>query len=90
MLIITLTGHAAFLNSAALTYFNIAENQPDPLGGKFERGSDGKLTGVVREYALLQIERLMSDRIPDVEATAQLKRSSSTRPPRSASPRCRT
>jgi predicted amidohydrolase YtcJ len=74
VLIVTLTGHAAFINSAALPYFNIAANQPDPLGGKFERDRDGKLTGVVREYALLQIERLMSDRVPDVEATAELKR----------------
>ncbi len=74
VLIITLTGHAAFINSAALKYFDIAENQPDPLGGKFERDSNGKLTGVVREYALLQIERVMSDRVPDVDATAELKR----------------
>jgi predicted amidohydrolase YtcJ len=74
VMIVTLTGHAAFLNSAALTRFGISENLQDPLGGKYERGADGKLTGVLREYALLQLERSMADKAPDAQAIAQLRK----------------
>jgi len=73
VMIVTLTGHAAFLNSAALTRFRIGERQQDPLGGKFERGTDGKLTGVLREYALLGLERSMADSVSDAESAAQLQ-----------------
>jgi predicted amidohydrolase YtcJ len=44
-------GHADILNSAALTRLGIGEDIADPMGGRFERGPDGKLTGVAREYA---------------------------------------
>jgi hypothetical protein len=45
----TFTGHASILNSAALSKFGIGENEPDPLGGRYERSEDGKLSGVLRE-----------------------------------------
>src|SRR6201996_3689272 len=45
----TFTGHALVLNSAALRFYNIPDNQPDPLGGRFERDAKGRLTGAVRE-----------------------------------------
>jgi predicted amidohydrolase YtcJ len=73
VLLVTFTGHAGFLNSAALSRFGITEAQQDPLGGKYERDKAGKLTGVLREYALMQLERDMADKVPDAEATAQLK-----------------
>ncbi len=44
-------GHANILNSSALTRLGIGEDIADPMGGRFERGPDGKLTGVAREYA---------------------------------------
>jgi predicted amidohydrolase YtcJ len=74
VMLVTFTGHAAFLNSAFMKRFGITEAQQDPMGGKFERGADGKLTGVLREYALLQLERSMADNVSDAEATAQLKK----------------
>ena len=73
VMLVTFTGHAAFLNSAALRKFGIREDQPNPLGGKYERGPDGKLTGVVREYALMNLERQLADGTPDAAALQQLQ-----------------
>ena len=74
VMLVTFTGHAAILNSAFMTRFGVTETQQDPLGGKYERGADGRLTGVLREYALLQLERSMADNVSDTEAAAQLKK----------------
>jgi hypothetical protein len=51
---VTLTsgpGHGAVFNSAALRALG-ADGARDPLGGWLERGSDGRATGRVDEYAL--------------------------------------
>jgi predicted amidohydrolase YtcJ len=69
----TFTGHGMILNSAGLRFYNISENQPDPLGGHFERDAKGRLTGTLREYAILNIERAAADRVPDSAAIAQLR-----------------
>jgi predicted amidohydrolase YtcJ len=69
----TFTGHAMILNTAGLKFYNIAENQPDPMGGRFERDAKGRLTGTVREYALMNIERAAADRVPDSAAIVQLR-----------------
>lgn len=73
VVIITLTGHAAFLNSAALARFGVSEAQEDPLGGRYERDGKGELTGVLREYAVMQLERRMADSTPDEVALRELK-----------------
>jgi predicted amidohydrolase YtcJ len=69
----TFTGHAMILNTAGLKFYNIAENQPDPMGGRFEHDAKGRLTGTVREYALMNIERAAADRVPDSAAIVQLR-----------------
>ena len=69
----TLTGHAAILNSAALTVLGIRENQPDPLGGRFERSREGRLTGVLREYAARLAFRRLTDLTNDGDALSQLR-----------------
>jgi predicted amidohydrolase YtcJ len=69
----TFTGHGMILNSAGLRFYNISENQTDPLGGHFERDAKGRLTGTLREYAILNIERAAADRVPDSAAIAQLR-----------------
>lgn len=45
-------GHGVVLNSLAMKVLNIAENEPDPLGGWYKRkdGSD-TITGALYEYA---------------------------------------
>ncbi len=69
----TFTGHATILNTAGLRFYNIADNQPDPLGGRFERDAKGRLTGTIREYALLNMERAAADRVPEAAAVAQIR-----------------
>jgi predicted amidohydrolase YtcJ len=44
-------GHTSYVNSRALQIADVNEKTPDPQGGKFERGPDGKLTGRVEESA---------------------------------------
>ncbi len=70
----TLTGHALILNSSALARAGIRENQPDPLGGRYERSQDGRLTGVIREYAAFNVKRTLSDQTSEADALAELRR----------------
>jgi predicted amidohydrolase YtcJ len=44
-------GHSAWFNTRALNLADVNEKTPDPPGGKFERGADGKLTGRALESA---------------------------------------
>ncbi len=69
----TFTGHGMILNTAGLRFYNISQNQPDPLGGRFERDAKGRLTGTLREYAIMNIERAAADRVPESAAIAQLR-----------------
>jgi predicted amidohydrolase YtcJ len=66
------TGHASILNSLALAKLAVREDEPDPQGGKFVRGSDGKLTGRIFEFAQFQIDRRLSELVNDEEAVRQL------------------
>ena len=69
----TFTGHAWIVNSAALTRAGIREDQPDPLGGRYERSPDGRLTGVIREYAVDTASRSLADQTSEVDALAELR-----------------
>ena len=71
----TLTNHAWIMNSAALAKAGIREGQPDPAGGRFERSSDGRLTGVIREYAVFDVERTFADQTSEADALAELRKS---------------
>jgi predicted amidohydrolase YtcJ len=73
VMLTTLTGHAVLMNSAALAEADIAEDQKDPMGGRYERSADGKLTGVVREYAVLNLNRRLASSASDAEALRQLR-----------------
>jgi predicted amidohydrolase YtcJ len=42
-------GHTAFVNSAALNKADINDQTPNPAGGAYEHGADGKLTGRVMD-----------------------------------------
>jgi hypothetical protein len=69
----TFTGHAMILNTAGLRFYNISDNQADPMGGRFERDDKGRLTGTLREYAVMNIARAAADRVPDTAAIEQLR-----------------
>ena len=73
VILTTLTGHAVLMNSAALAKAGIREDQKDPVGGRYERSAAGKLTGVLREYAVLNLERKLGTMPSDAEATEQLR-----------------
>lgn len=69
----TFTNHAWIMNSAALAKAGIREDQPDPLGGRFERSSDGRLTGVIREYAVFNVERTFANETSEADALSELR-----------------
>jgi predicted amidohydrolase YtcJ len=66
------TGHAGILNSLALTKLGVSEDEPDPEGGKLVRGSDGRLTGRIFEYAQFQVDRRRSELVNDKDSVRQL------------------
>jgi len=69
----TISGHASILNSAALTEFGIRDGKTDPLGGRYERTPNGRLTGVLREYAGLDLERKLADLASESDAVKELR-----------------
>lgn len=72
--ILFITDHASILNSAALDRLGIREDQANPLGGRYERFADGRLTGVLREYASLQAVRKLADLTGEADALAELRK----------------
>ncbi len=73
VLLVTLTGRGFILNSTGLTFFGGADNQEYPAGRRFERDAKGRLTGVVREYAGMDIERTVENAVPEKDAVTQLR-----------------
>jgi len=69
----TFTGHSEILNTPAFLKVGIGENAIDPKGGRFERDATGRLTGVVREYAVLQVARRLADSTNDTDAQRELQ-----------------
>lgn len=73
VILTSITGHAIIANSAALKAAGFREDQPDPLGGRFERLPNGRLSGVLREYARFQMVRNLANITSDDDAVAQLR-----------------
>jgi predicted amidohydrolase YtcJ len=73
VIIQTITGHAMIMNSAALALVDVSGKQADPMGGRFERFPDGRLSGVIREYAVLQMNRKLTSLASESEAISQLR-----------------
>ena len=73
VILVTITGHGFILNTAGLRAYGVAEEQKDPFGGRFERDAAGRLTGVVREYAGLDMARTAADAVPEAAAVQQLR-----------------
>lgn len=74
LVLATLTGHAAILNSTALRVLGVHEDQQNPLGGRYERSQDGRLTGVLREYAARIAFRKLTDMTSDADAISELRK----------------
>lgn len=73
VVLVTITGHGFILNTAGLRAYGVAEDAKDPYGGRFERDAAGRLTGVVREYAGLNMGRTAADAVPEAAAVQQLR-----------------
>lgn len=69
----TFTGHAWIVNSATMARIGIGEDEPDPLGGRYERSPAGKFTGVIREYTLEKAWRSLSAQTSEADALTQLR-----------------
>jgi predicted amidohydrolase YtcJ len=68
------TGHASLLNTPAVRKLGIRENELNPEGGMYVRNqADGKLTGMVFEFAQFQASRRFSELVSDQEAEQQLQ-----------------
>lgn len=68
-------GHGYIVNSKAMPLLQIAEEEPDPLGGYFERvGNSKKINGRIWGYAEWMPNRILSNRVSDAEAIAELKK----------------
>ena len=67
-------GHGYILNSTAMPVLEIAEEEPDPMGGHYERilGSM-KTNGRLWEYADWKQDRALAARISDEEAIISLR-----------------
>jgi predicted amidohydrolase YtcJ len=70
----TFSTYGFILNSAALRLFGIREDEPDPLGGSYDRLLDGRLNGVARGYAAMAILRKEASLTPTDEAVRQLRK----------------
>lgn len=52
ILVVHRGGHTAYVNSLAFTVAGITASTPDPVGGRYERGPGGALTGRVAESGM--------------------------------------
>ncbi len=61
----TVGGHFAVVNSKALEMAGVGKESPDPMGGRFERAPDTKeLTGWVHEHARMMVQPVAYGRNP--------------------------
>lgn len=68
-------GHGHILNSKAMPLLQIADEEPDPLGGRFERvGSTKKINGRFWEYAEWKPNRILAREMPDAKVIEELKK----------------
>src|SRR5690606_785547 len=72
------SGHAAWVNSAAVRVAGLSANTPDPAGGSLQRDASGRLTGLLLEAPAMNLVALLippvtPERTADLMAEAQRK-----------------
>jgi predicted amidohydrolase YtcJ len=68
-------GHGYILNSKAMAPLQIAEEEPDPAGGSYERLAGSKrINGRLWEYAEWKPNRVLAGQVSDEDAIASLRR----------------
>jgi predicted amidohydrolase YtcJ len=67
-------GHGYIVNSKAMPLLRIAEEEPDPAGGYFERVAGSKeINGRLWEYADWRLSRVLSEMVSDEETVKQMR-----------------
>jgi hypothetical protein len=66
-------GHGAILNRLALAKLGITDGTPDPIGGHYDRDSDGHLTGKLEEYAGDAIWMRLADQAEVEKAVSEFR-----------------
>lgn len=67
-------GHGYIVNSKAMPLLRIAEEEPDPAGGHFERvAGSQRLNGRLWEYADWRVSRVLSEMVSDEETVKQMR-----------------
>lgn len=66
-------GHAAVVNSAALTLGGVENGTPDPEGGRIERGRDGAATGMLIDNAANLVQARFPAPTPGVRREAMAR-----------------
>ena len=69
----TWSEHSAILNSRTIHLLGLREDEPNPRGGTYVRGKDGRLTGVVREFAKFRVEMRLNNLTNEADALKQTR-----------------
>ncbi|MEO7658440.1 MAG: amidohydrolase [Pyrinomonadaceae bacterium] len=68
-------GHGYIVNSKAMPLLQFAEEEPDPMGGYFERvGNSRKINGRFWEYAEWKPNRILANQVSDVDVIKELRK----------------
>lgn len=74
VIVLHLSGHGGFANSAALRAAGVDESTPDPAGGYFERDDNGRLTGYLSgQPALFKVFRYPAPNAESLQLAAQAR-----------------
>jgi predicted amidohydrolase YtcJ len=74
VILMTWSSHSAVINSAAMVASGISETEPDPFGGSYGRFPGGNVVnGVVNDYALFRIFRVVRASVPDEVLRSQFE-----------------
>ncbi|SNC75973.1 hypothetical protein SAMN06265337_3148 [Hymenobacter gelipurpurascens] len=67
-------GHTHILNTQAMPRLQLAAEQPNPMGGIFERVAGFRqINGRLQEYAQWHPQRLLSEQVPDTAVLRELR-----------------
>jgi predicted amidohydrolase YtcJ len=74
VILLTWSSHSAVINTRAMAMTGIAEQEPNPFGGVYDRfpGTD-VVNGVIHEYALFRLIRAVRATVPDEVLRAQFE-----------------
>lgn len=62
-------GHVTWVSTKSLELAGLASDTPDPIGGRFERDANGRLTGILKESAAKYVQQILPE--PDLDARAE-------------------